>query len=162
MLLPSVIHEEPIQHAQTQDTSLISVTQTHIERSGQSRSVQLSMDQSSRLAMLMLTQPSSTKTVSSMLALVTQVVIANVFVPLLVLMLKNVTDMVSIFTGETKNFAQSNVMVADHTIHVSVLAPSHVITSTTGKELLPTVQTHVLKVALATTNMSCQMMVSIA
>merc|ERR1712131_44674 len=103
-----------------------------------------------------------TKTVSSTPALVTQVVTVNVPVLLLVLMLKNVTDTVSTFTGETKNSVQSNATAADHTIHVSVLAQSHVITSTTGKTLLTTVQTHVLKVALATMNTSCQMMVSIA
>jgi hypothetical protein len=158
----SVTHGEQTPLVQNQNMLLIFATLTHIERSGLSKSVPSSTEMSSRPVTLMLIQPSTTKTVYSTPVPVTQVVTANVSVPLLVLTLKNVTDMVSISTGETKNFVQSNAMAADHMTHVSAPAPSLVITSTTGKMSFPLVQTPALKVVHVMKIMSCPMTESTA
>jgi hypothetical protein len=151
----SVTHGEQTPLVQNQSMLLIFATLTHIEKSGLLKSVPSSTEMSSRPVTLMLIQPSTTKTVYSTPVPVTQVVTANVSVPLLVPTLKSVTDMVSISTGETKSFVQFNAMAADHMTHVSAPAPSLVITSTTGKMSSPLVQTPVLKVVHVMKIMSC-------
>jgi hypothetical protein len=153
MCFHSAIPGELIQHAHHQSMSTISAKLTLIERSGLSRSAQLSTLILLLHAMLMSIHHTTTITACLILVPVILAEIANACVLLSVLMLRNAIDMESIFTGETSSFALFSVMAVDLTIHVLVLVQSLAIITITGHRLKPHAQILVLKAVLATMSM---------